>query len=106
MNICFITDNPETTRHPVIGMLFQHLSERHNVRLLDVHALTGEEAIANEETDRCFDTAGAAVKQQFLFEAACVKCANSVSHFFHGPIAGVQIFLNGLILSPSIVRPS
>ena len=49
MVICLIMDNPETTKHPVIGMVLQQLSATHTVRLLDVHKLTGDEAIAHEE---------------------------------------------------------
>ncbi len=48
MNICFITDNPDTTTHPVIGMVLRHLSVKHTVRLLDVQTLTGDEPIAQE----------------------------------------------------------
>ena len=48
MDICLILDNPETTRHPVIGTVLQQLRARHAVRLLDVHRLTGDEAIAHE----------------------------------------------------------
>jgi ribosomal protein S6--L-glutamate ligase len=49
MNICFITDNPETGKHPVLGRVIQQLSSKHTVRLLDVHALKSEEAIAQED---------------------------------------------------------
>lgn len=49
MNICFIVDNPETTGHPVVGKVLRQLSLTHTVRLLDVHKLTGDEAIAQEE---------------------------------------------------------
>ena len=48
MNICFITDNPETAGHPVIGRILQQLTLTHAVRLLDVAALTGDEAIVHE----------------------------------------------------------
>src|SRR5437867_8463773 len=48
MDICLILDNPETTRHPVIGTVLQQLGARHTVRLLDVHRLTADEAIAHE----------------------------------------------------------
>src|SRR5881396_165501 len=48
MVICLILDNPETTKHPVIGTVLQQLRARHTVRLLDVHRLTGDEAIARE----------------------------------------------------------
>src|SRR5437879_6500887 len=48
MDICLILDHPETTRHPVIGTVLQQLRARHTVRLLDVHRLTGDEAIAHE----------------------------------------------------------
>lgn len=50
MNICLIMDNPETPHHPVIGVALQKLGEKHNVRLLDVRTLTGEKAIAQEQT--------------------------------------------------------
>jgi ribosomal protein S6--L-glutamate ligase len=50
MNICLIMDNPETPRHPVIAVALQKLSATHTVRLLDVRPLTGEQAIAQEET--------------------------------------------------------
>jgi ribosomal protein S6--L-glutamate ligase len=49
MDICFIMDNPETPRHPVIAVALQQLSQRYTVRLLDVRTLTGAEAIAQEE---------------------------------------------------------
>ena len=42
-------DNPETPTHPVVGTVLQQLSATHTVRLLDVHQLTGDEAIAREE---------------------------------------------------------
>ncbi len=48
MDICFITDNPGTNEHPVIGPVLQTLSARHSVRLLDVRALTAGDAIAAE----------------------------------------------------------
>jgi len=50
MNICLIMDNPETPRHPVIAVALQKLEKNHNVRLLDVRTLTGEQAIAQEQT--------------------------------------------------------
>ncbi len=49
MDICLIMDNPETPHHPVIAVALRQLSATHNVRLLDVRALTGAEAIAEEE---------------------------------------------------------
>src|ERR671939_54069 len=49
VNICLIVDNPDTRRHPVIGVLLHKLSARHNVRLLDVRGLTSAEVIAQEE---------------------------------------------------------
>src|SRR5947209_4721903 len=49
MDICFIMDNPETPRHPVIAVALQQLSKQYTVRLLDVRKLTGAEAIAQEE---------------------------------------------------------
>lgn len=45
MKICLIMDNPETPRHPVIAVALQKLSARHEVSLLDVRPLTGEQAI-------------------------------------------------------------
>ncbi len=50
MNICLIVDNPETPYHPVIGVVCQKLGEKHDIRLLDVRTLTGEQAIAQEQT--------------------------------------------------------
>jgi len=49
MAICFIVDNPETIRHPFLGMVLQQLSLTHTVRLLDVHTRTADEAIARDE---------------------------------------------------------
>src|SRR5436190_20490349 len=49
MDICFITDNPDTTKHPVIGEVLRRLSTQHAVRLLDVGGLSAEEAIAHEK---------------------------------------------------------
>jgi len=48
MNICMIMDNPETSRHPVIGGVLQQLRTTHAVRMLDVRTLTGNEAIMQE----------------------------------------------------------
>src|SRR2546426_1148757 len=48
MNICLIMDNPETPRHPVIGVALHKLSATHTVRLLDVRTLTSTQAIAQE----------------------------------------------------------
>jgi ribosomal protein S6--L-glutamate ligase len=50
MNICLIMDNPETPHHPVIAVALQKLAKKHDVRLLDVRTLTGEQAIAQEQT--------------------------------------------------------
>ncbi len=50
MNLCLIMDNPETPHHPVIGIALQKLEEKHSVRLLDVRTLTGDQAIAQEQT--------------------------------------------------------
>jgi hypothetical protein len=48
MNICLIMDNPETPRHPVIGVALHKLSATHTVRLtergpiiVDVNAFPG-----------------------------------------------------------------
>src|SRR6266581_6767116 len=49
MNIRLIMDNPETPHHPVIAVALRRLSATHNVRLLDVRTLTGDEALAEEE---------------------------------------------------------
>ncbi len=49
MNICLIMDNPETPRHPVIGVALHRLRTTHTVRLLDVRMLTSAQAIAQEE---------------------------------------------------------
>ncbi len=48
MNICLIMDNPETSHHPVIAVALQQLRTAHAVRMLDVRALTGNEAIIQE----------------------------------------------------------
>lgn len=48
MHICLIMDNPETPRHPVIGVALRKLAETHTVRLLDVRGLTGEQALEQE----------------------------------------------------------
>jgi len=48
MDICLISDNPETPGHPVLGAVLRQLSATHAVRLLDVDHLTGDEAIAHE----------------------------------------------------------
>lgn len=50
MKICLIMDNPATLQHPVIGVAWQKLGERHEVRLIDVQSLTEEQAIAQEQT--------------------------------------------------------
>ena len=49
MNICFIIDNPETTKHPVVGAVLRQLSSTHTVRLFDVAGVTAAAAIAGEE---------------------------------------------------------
>src|SRR5438128_7200848 len=55
MDICFITDNPGTTTHPVIGAVLRRLSAKHRVRLLEVGALTADEAIARENAQPLAD---------------------------------------------------
>jgi len=55
MDICFITDNPETKNHPVIGRVIQLLSLNHTMRVLDVASLTGDEAFAQERERRLAD---------------------------------------------------
>jgi ribosomal protein S6--L-glutamate ligase len=49
MKICFITDNPGITGHPVMGAVLRRLSADHAVRLLDAGTLTADEAIVREE---------------------------------------------------------
>jgi ribosomal protein S6--L-glutamate ligase len=49
MQICLIMDNPETLRHPVIGVALQKLGEKHHVHLLDVRTLTGAQALVQEQ---------------------------------------------------------
>ena len=49
MNVCLIMDKPETPRHPVIAAALHHLSATHTVRLLDLRALSGPDAIAQED---------------------------------------------------------
>ena len=49
MHVCLIMDKPETPRHPVIAAALHHLSATHTVRLLDLHALSGPDAIAQED---------------------------------------------------------
>ena len=55
MDICLIMDNPETPYHPVIGVAWQKLGKKYNVRFLDVRTLTGEQAIAQEQTHTLAD---------------------------------------------------
>src|SRR2546421_6072470 len=55
MNICLIMDNPETPHHPVVAVTLQQLSATHTVRLLDVRALTGAEAIEQEKIETLAD---------------------------------------------------
>lgn len=55
MHICLIMDNPETPRHPVIAVALQDLSARHTVRLLDIRALSGAQAIALEKEQQPAD---------------------------------------------------
>lgn len=55
MFICLIMDNPETPHHPVIAVALQALSARHSVRLLDILALSGAQAIALEATHQPAD---------------------------------------------------
>jgi ribosomal protein S6--L-glutamate ligase len=49
MHACFITDNPDTRTHPVIGAVLEQLSAKHYVRVLEVRALTARGVIAHEE---------------------------------------------------------
>ncbi|PYR27892.1 MAG: alpha-L-glutamate ligase [Acidobacteria bacterium] len=49
MHACFITDNPDTHTHPVIGAVLEQLSAKHHVRVLDVCGLTARGVIAHEE---------------------------------------------------------
>lgn len=55
MHICLIMDNPETPHHPVIAVALQDLSARHTVRLLDIRALSGDQAIALEQEQQPAD---------------------------------------------------
>src|SRR5205823_6329394 len=55
MRICLIMDNPETTRHPVIGVALSKLSQAHSVRLLDVRGLTGVQALEQEASHQLAD---------------------------------------------------
>ncbi len=48
MEICLIMDNPETPRHPVIGVALQKLRTIHTVRLLDVRGISSADAIERE----------------------------------------------------------
>jgi len=48
MNVCLIADNPETTTHPVIGVVLQELRSAHEVRLLDVSEISGDQAVGRE----------------------------------------------------------
>src|SRR5438876_10040647 len=48
MNVCLIADNPETTAHPVIGVVLQELCSAHAVRLLDVSEISGDQAVGRE----------------------------------------------------------
>jgi ribosomal protein S6--L-glutamate ligase len=49
MTICLLMDKPETPQHPVIAAALLHLRATHTVRLLDVRALSGPEARAQED---------------------------------------------------------
>jgi ribosomal protein S6--L-glutamate ligase len=49
MNVCLIMDKPETPHHPVIAAALHHLSATHALRLLDLRALSGTDAIAQED---------------------------------------------------------
>jgi len=48
MNVCLIADNPETSTHPVIGVVLQQLCSAHEVRLLDVSEISGDQAVGRE----------------------------------------------------------
>ena len=48
MNVCLIADNPETSTHPVIGVVLQELRSAHEVRLLDVSEISGDQAVGRE----------------------------------------------------------
>jgi len=52
MHIRFTTDNPETTRPPLISRVLRELSLTHATRLLDVAALPGDEAIVQKRSIR------------------------------------------------------
>src|ERR671935_2885355 len=49
MNVCLIMGRQEPPRHPVIAAALHHLSATHTVRLLDLRALSGPDAIAQED---------------------------------------------------------
>lgn len=49
MYICLVMDKSETPQHPVLAGVLQQLRVRHTVRLLDIGALSGAEAIACEQ---------------------------------------------------------
>ena len=49
MHVCLVMDRPQTLRHPMIAGVLQQLRARHTVRLLDVDALSGTEAIVHEQ---------------------------------------------------------
>ncbi len=55
MHICLIMDNPETPQHPVIARALHALSARHTVRLLDIRACSGAQAIALEKKQQPAD---------------------------------------------------
>src|SRR5205814_9726700 len=48
MNVCLIADNPETSTHPVIVVVLQELRSAHEVRLLDVSEISGDQAVGRE----------------------------------------------------------
>src|SRR5437016_2569320 len=55
MDICFITDNPDLSSHPVMGAVLRGLSGRHIVRRAHVHPQRVEEAIAAETSQPLAD---------------------------------------------------
>jgi ribosomal protein S6--L-glutamate ligase len=49
MTICLLMDKPETPQHPVIAAALHQLRATHAVRLLDLRALSGPQACAQED---------------------------------------------------------
>ena len=71
MNICFIMDNSETMRHPVIASALQKLSETHSIRLLDVNGQSSTQALAQEQ---CHSMADLYLLKSHARQALDVAC--------------------------------